>query len=91
VSEARLLGSTGRTKVRVWESRNPCWELHDEVVVSPIEEYLGRATETWDLILLLDVLEHFEHRQGAGILAAARSRLTRDGQFFVGTPAVWME
>ena len=71
--------------------RNPCWELYDKVIVSPIEEYLGRTTETWDAILLLDVLEHFPHAEGEEILAAARGRLSPVGQFFVGTPAVWME
>ena len=71
--------------------RNPCWDLYDEVVVAPIEEFLIAATETWDAILLLDVLEHFPHVAGEQILAAARGRLSLCGQFFVGTPAVWME
>ena len=71
--------------------RNPCWDLYDEVVVSPIEEYLGRAAETWDAILLLDVLEHFPPAAGEQILAAARRRLSQGGRLYVGTPAVWME
>jgi predicted TPR repeat methyltransferase len=71
--------------------RNPCWDLYDEVAVAPIEEYLERTTETWDLILLLDVLEHFPHAAGEQILAAARGRLSSGGRLFVGTPAVWME
>lgn len=82
----KLLGVEGFA-----DYRNPCWELYDEVVVAPIEEYLDRTTETWDAILLLDVLEHFTHVKGAEILAAARARLSPVGQFFVGTPAVWME
>jgi predicted TPR repeat methyltransferase len=71
--------------------RNPCWDLYNEVVVSSIEEYLATATEAWDAILLLDVLEHFPHAAGEPILAAARGRLSPDGPLFVGTPAVWME
>ncbi len=71
--------------------RNPCWDLYDEVIVSPIEEFLERTTETWDAILLLDVLEHFAHAAGEEILAAARGRLSPQGRLFVGTPAVWME
>ena len=71
--------------------RNPCWDLYDEVVVSSIGDYLVASTETWDAILLLDVLEHFEHDEGAQILEAARRRLAPDGRFFVGTPAIWME
>ncbi len=71
--------------------RNPCWDLYDEVVVSPIEEFLEVTPETWDAILLLDVLEHFSIAAGCDLLATARSRLSPVGQFFVGTPAVWME
>ncbi len=37
--------------------RNPCWELYKEVVVLPLEEFLDRARETWDTVLLLEVLE----------------------------------
>jgi hypothetical protein len=71
--------------------RNPCWDLYDEVLVLPIEEYLSGTTETWDAILLLDVLEHFSIAAGRDLLADARSRLSPVGQLFVGTPAVWME
>jgi len=71
--------------------RNPCWELYDQVVVSPIEDFLGRTAETWDAILLLDVLEHFPHSTGERILVTARERLSAGGRFFVGTPSVWME
>jgi len=71
--------------------RNPCWDLYDEVIVSPIEAYLNQSTEMWDAILLLDVLEHFSHSVGERILVTARERLSAGGQFFVGTPAVWME
>ena len=71
--------------------RNPCWELYDEVAVAPIEDFLEATTGTWDAILLLDVLEHFEHEKGAEILAYSRRRLSPSGRFYVGTPAVWME
>jgi len=71
--------------------RNPCWELYDEVVVAPIEDFLEATTGTWDAILLLDVLEHFEHEKGAEILANSRRRLSPSGRFYAGTPAVWME
>jgi predicted TPR repeat methyltransferase len=71
--------------------RNPCWDLYDEVQVVSIEDFLTSGTETWDVILLLDVLEHFEHSHGEQLLAAARRRLSPGGRLFVGTPAVWTE
>jgi hypothetical protein len=71
--------------------RNPCWDLYDEVVATPIETFLEPTTEIWDAILLLDVLEHFPHAAGEQILAAARHRFAANGCLYVGTPAVWME
>ena len=70
--------------------RGPCWDLYDEVVESSIERFLETNADLWDAILLLDVLEHFEHAQGGAILSVLRSRLSTEGRLFVGTPAVWM-
>ena len=71
--------------------RSPCWDLYDGVVVSSIERFLETNADHWDAILLLDVLEHFEHAQGEAILRVLHSRLSPRGRLFVGTPAVWME
>lgn len=71
--------------------RNPCWDLYDEVLVMPIEEYLEQSTDAWDAILLLDVLEHLSRERGDRLLQRCLERLTDRGRFFVGTPAVWME
>lgn len=71
--------------------RNPCWDLYDEVFERPIEGYLNARAETFDAILLLDVLEHFERDAGSWILTAARHHLTPNGSLYVGTPAVWMD
>jgi predicted SAM-dependent methyltransferase len=70
--------------------RNPCWELYDEVVETLIEQFVDENADTWDAILLLDVLEHFERPQGESILGILRRRLSPAGRLFVGTPAVWM-
>ncbi|MFO0906452.1 MAG: hypothetical protein U0939_25835, partial [Pirellulales bacterium] len=64
---------------------------YDEVVESSIERFLETNADLWDAILLLDVLEHFEHTQGKAILSVLRSRLSPGGRLFVGTPAVWMD
>ncbi|MFM9067738.1 MAG: methyltransferase domain-containing protein [Planctomycetota bacterium] len=69
----------------------PCWNLYDEVAVSSIERFLETNADHWDAILLLDVLEHFEHAQGEAILRELRRRLSCGGRLFVGTPAVWMD
>jgi hypothetical protein len=64
----RLIGVEGFAAYR-----NPCWDMYDEVLVMPIEEFLDRSTETWDAILLLDVLEHFDLAAGQQVLTAARN------------------
>jgi predicted TPR repeat methyltransferase len=71
--------------------RSPCWDLYDEVIVSSIERFLETNADLWDAILVLDVLEHFEHTQGEAILSVLRRKLSPGGRLFVGTPAVWMD
>lgn len=71
--------------------RNPCWNLYDEIHVTPIEEFVALGRSTWDAIFLLDVLEHFEKEQGASLLTRLRSMLTNTGILLVGTPAVFTE
>ncbi len=71
--------------------RNPCWDLYDEVIPTAIERFLESNADTWDAILLLDVLEHFEHALGEAILDELRRRLSPGGRLFVGTPAIWMD
>ena len=71
--------------------RNPCWALYDVLTVKPIEEYLATERLRWDAVLLLDVLEHFEHNVGERLLSQMLAILSDRGRLFVATPAVWME
>jgi len=71
--------------------RSPCWALYDEVVIETIERFIETTDRTWEAVLLLDVLEHFEHAAGGELISAIRARLSPGGRFFVGTPAVWMD
>ncbi len=52
--------------VEAWERyRNPCWELYDKI---HIEEIPGGYGFDIDLVLLIDVLEHFEKERGRRLL-----------------------
>ena len=82
----RLLGVEGFPAYR-----SPCWDMYDEVVESSIERFLETNADRWDAILLLDVLEHFEHAQGVTIVRELCRRRSPGGRLFVGTPAVWMD
>jgi hypothetical protein len=77
-TEACSLGELACVGVEEFAAyRNPCWDLYDEVIPTAIERFLESNADTWDAILLLDVLEHFEHALGEAILAnfAAGCRL----------------
>ena len=84
-----------RTKlvgVEGWEGyRNPIWDIYDRVVCSEIIAFLSGSTETFDCILLLDVIEHFTKEDGISALGLIRARLNPGGVAFIGTPAVFME
>ena len=72
--------------------RGPCWNLYDEMHVGPIGAFLeARPAQTWDAILLLDVIEHFADRDGEALLTDLRGRLRPGGILLIGTPAIWQE
>lgn len=76
--------------VEVWEAyRSAQWGVYDAVEISEIADWLAESAATWDCILLLDVLEHFEAADGAAVLAQARRALTPAGRLYVATPAIW--
>lgn len=69
--------------------RNPAWGLYNAVHCCDLLDWLGTNDRTWEAILLLDVLEHFDHAQGESLLAALRRALAPSGVLLVATPAVW--
>ncbi|WP_435006695.1 class I SAM-dependent methyltransferase [Tundrisphaera lichenicola] len=78
--------------VEVWaEYRNPLWDLYNLVIIETIQEYLSRHCEEFDCILLGDVLEHFEIREGVELLEQLKSRVAPDGVLLVATPAQFHE
>jgi SAM-dependent methyltransferase len=69
--------------------RNPAWDLYNLVVVDSIENYLARASDLFDCILLTDVIEHFPKETGLAVVQGAQRLLERGGSLFVGTPALF--
>jgi SAM-dependent methyltransferase len=70
--------------------RNPLWELYDVVVQASLESYLETQCGAYDLVLLLDVIEHFEPDVGTRVLERAMSVLVPGGTLYVGTPAIFV-
>lgn len=74
--------------VEAWaDYRNPVWDLYNAVYVQTIEQFLAHCAETFDCVVLGDVLEHFEKNQGRNILEAIKPRVAPEGTFLVMTPA----
>ena len=74
--------------VEVWpEYRSPLWDLYNAVYVQTIEEHLQTPGPPAELIVLSDVLEHFEFEDGERVIQLAQDRLTEGGVLMVSTPA----
>lgn len=77
--------------VEIWaEYGNPLWDLYDLVVVDSIQNYLTRNTETFDCVVLGDVLEHFEKEEGYHVMNHITQCLNPNGRLLVATPAVFV-
>lgn len=75
------------------EYRNPAWELYDYMHAGmTIQEWLAAGfSDRYDVILLLDVLEHFEKDEGADVLTGLKRHLNPGGVLYVGTPQIHIE
>lgn len=82
-----------RTRIEAVEAfsayRNPAWHLYDAVYCCDLRDWVARNDRTWDAILLLDALEHFDHSEGEALLAQLRGALAPSGVLLVVTPAIW--
>lgn len=68
--------------------RNPLWDLYDVVVETSIESFLEVQQARYDLILMLDVIEHFPLDIGRRLIPKIVGALQPDGRAYVGTPAI---
>lgn len=70
---------------------NPLWDLYDVLVVDSIQNYLQRHHDQFDWILMTDVLEHFEMREGRQVIETLKTRVAPGGHLVIGTPAFFFE
>ena len=74
--------------VEAWSDyRNPVWDLYNVVHSQTIEEFLAVNSESFDCVLLGDVLEHFDKPAGHGLLQSIQPRVAPGGSLLVMTPA----
>lgn len=62
--------------VEIFEDyRNPVWQyFYDEVHVGDAVEYVKQSDRHWDVVLICDVIEHFEKDQALRVLDLLQSR-----------------
>lgn len=76
------------TGVEVWsEYRNPVWDLYDLIYIRDIREHLRVDPQQYDMVLLGDVIEHFELQDASEVLGAIERLIAPGGCALVITPA----
>jgi methyltransferase family protein len=74
--------------VEVWpDYRNPVWDLYNVVYIQSIEQFVSSYADSFDSVLLGDVLEHFDKDKGRKIVEAIKPRVAAGGCLLVTTPA----
>ena len=68
--------------------KNPAWGLYDKVIEGDVLEIID-TLESFDLILMTDVIEHFSKEQGMMLLAKLKDKCNKS--VIVSTPSIWIE
>lgn len=85
--------------------RNPVWELYDTVHVHDIASFITHASKNmldwendpeytiapFDMIIMTDVIEHFEKEEGFQISKDLMKLLNPGGTILIGTPGIFQE
>ena len=80
------------TGVEGWPNyKSPLWGCYDVLHVMPIQQFIAETDETYDAVIMTDVIEHFDKDEGVRILKAAHALLNKNGVLYVSTPSIWSE
>lgn len=80
--------------------KNPVWDIYDMVKIMPIQKWIegtliqNREREDkcqFDMIIMTDVIEHFEKEEGYRIAKDLMSLLIPGGTILIGTPGIFQE
>lgn len=83
----RIIGVEGFEKYK-----NPNWQHYDEVIIIDIRNLRFKDLEgRFDTILMLDVIEHFDKREGWFLIDKLIELLKNNGILLISTPAVFCE
>jgi hypothetical protein len=68
--------------------KNPVWDVYDKVHVMDIRKFI-EIEARYDLIIMTDVIEHFDKEEGIKILRRLKEMCNK--AVIVSTPAIWIE
>lgn len=76
--------------IEAWQIyRGPMWGCYDKVFVEDILDY--KFTMQYDIIVMADVLEHFEQPVAMDLLDSLKQALTPGGVILISTPAIFIK
>ena len=83
--KTEIKSTTNLVGVEVWDKyRNPRWDFYDSIVMENIIAFIESDQRLFDLILLIDVLEHFDRGTGLSLLEKLKLKTRR--ALIVSTP-----
>lgn len=68
--------------------RSACWDEYNSIAIADIREFTTQFS--YDMIIFLDVIEHFDKQEGKKVVERLFHLLNPGGVLMVGTPAVWI-
>lgn len=68
--------------------RNPAWDLYDRVIIGDATKIID-TLEDFDLIIMTDVIEHFEKDDGIIFLEKLKLKCLKG--VIISTPGIWIE
>lgn len=75
--------------IEAWEAYdNHMWRLYDEIHLKPLQEFTTH--HKFELIIMADVIEHLELKEGHQQIKRYKSMLSPGGVMIVSTPAVFV-
>ena len=77
--------------VEVWaDYRSPLCQLYDLIYIRSIQDHLAADKTVYDMVLLGDVIEHFEQQEAVNVLDGVNRLLAPRGVCVVVTPSTDM-
>lgn len=80
------------TGIERWEKyEHPNWANYDSVLIGKMPKVFTFIHDTYDLIIMTDVIEHFDFKEGREVVNTLKTLLNPKGVLLISTPSVFMK